>query len=100
MHMNRLRAELHHSSPEGALEERSAEQADMGMEKNEGEKRGERDVVSNKEPLSREQWTSPDALNKAGREWLRNKMCSCVTQERVVRKRESGAGKETMQETE
>lgn len=40
MHMNRLRAELHHSSPEGALEERSAEQADMGMEKNEGEKRG------------------------------------------------------------
>lgn len=40
MHMNRLRAELHHRSPEGAPEERSAEQADMGMEKNEGERRG------------------------------------------------------------
>lgn len=94
MHMNRLRAELHHRSPEGAPEELGAEQADMGHGKERRGEKGERDVVSNKEPLSREQWTSPDALNKAGREWLRNKMCSWVAQERVVRKRASGAGKE------
>lgn len=42
MHMNGLRAELHHRSPEGGLEERSAEQAHMDMEKIGGGKKERR----------------------------------------------------------
>lgn len=64
-------------------------------ERDEGRQRGrKRGVISNKDLLSREDWTSPDSLNKAGGEWLWNEMRSATAPERTVLERENSKSPE------